>query len=145
MENSLILHWKVSPISWCRVSGDCVLRSWSTPAQLIRRHPKSYSSACQWFLKFSFFELWLKKTRTTFSFVVTHRWHMEVPRVGVQSELQLPAYTTAIATQDPSLVCDLHHSSRQRRILNSLSKARDWTRNHMVPTVPWWELQKYYF
>ena len=29
-------------------------------------------------------------------------WHMEVPRLGVESELQLPAYTTATATQDPS-------------------------------------------
>uniref|UniRef100_A0A8W4FFK4 Fibronectin type-II domain-containing protein n=2 Tax=Sus scrofa TaxID=9823 RepID=A0A8W4FFK4_PIG len=28
---------------------------------------------------------------------------MEVPRLGVQSELQLPAYTTATATGDPSL------------------------------------------
>ena len=27
--------------------------------------------------------------------------HMEVPRVGVESKLQLPAYTTATATQDP--------------------------------------------
>ena len=30
---------------------------------------------------------------------------MEVPRLGVKSELQLPAYTTATATQDPSLGC----------------------------------------
>ena len=52
---------------------------------------------------------------------------MEVPRLGVESELQLPAYTTAIATQDPSHLCDLHHSSQQRRILNPLSKTRDWT------------------
>ena len=50
---------------------------------------------------------------------------MEVPRLGVESELQLPAYTTA--TRDPSHVCDLHHSSRQRRILNPLNEARDWT------------------
>ena len=27
--------------------------------------------------------------------------HMEVPRLGVESELQLPAYTTAAATPDP--------------------------------------------
>ena len=27
---------------------------------------------------------------------------MEVPRLGVESELQPPAYTTAIAAQDPS-------------------------------------------
>ena len=37
---------------------------------------------------------------------------MEVPRLGVQSELQLPAYTTATATPGPSRVCDLHHSSQ---------------------------------
>ena len=59
---------------------------------------------------------------------------MEVPRLGVEWELQLPAYTTATATQDPSRVCSLHHSSRQRRILNPRSKARDRTCNFMVPS-----------
>ena len=49
---------------------------------------------------------------------------MEVPRLGVQSELQLPGYTTATATRDPSGLCDLHHSSWQRRILDPLSEAR---------------------
>ena len=29
--------------------------------------------------------------------------------------------------QDPSHVCDLHHSSRQCQMLNPLSEARDWT------------------
>ena len=53
---------------------------------------------------------------------------MEVPRLGVEWELQLLAYATAIATQDPSHVWDLHHSSWQRRILNPLSEARDQTR-----------------
>ena len=37
--------------------------------------------------------------------------HMEVPMVGVSSELQLLAYTRATATPDPSHVFDLHHSS----------------------------------
>ena len=32
----------------------------------------------------------------------------------------------AIATPDPSCVCNLHHSSRQRWILNPLSGARNW-------------------
>ena len=50
---------------------------------------------------------------------------MEVPRLGVESELELQAYTTARAMPDPSPVCNLHHSSRQRWILNALSKARD--------------------
>ena len=41
------------------------------------------------------------------------------------------SYTTATATQDPSRVCDLYHSLRQRQILNPLSKTRDRTRNLM--------------
>ena len=36
---------------------------------------------------------------------------MEVPRLGFQSELQLPAYTTATAMQDLGCVCDLYHST----------------------------------
>ena len=49
-----------------------------------------------------------------------------------QLELQVPA--TATATQDPSHVCDLHHSSRQHWILKPLSEARDQTCNVMVPS-----------
>ena len=54
---------------------------------------------------------------------------MEVPRLGVESELQLLAYATATATTtwDPSCICELHHSSGQRQILNPLSKARGQT------------------
>ena len=37
---------------------------------------------------------------------------MEVPRLGVQLELQLQAYATTTAMWDPSHVCDLHHSSQ---------------------------------
>ena len=38
---------------------------------------------------------------------------MEVPRLGVEVELQPPAYTTATVTPDPSHVFDLHHRSEQ--------------------------------
>ena len=38
-------------------------------------------------------------------FLGPHSQHMEVPRLGVESELQLPAYTTVTAMPDPSLVC----------------------------------------
>ena len=64
-----------------------------------------------------------------FCFLGPHLQHMEVPRLGVKLELQLPAYatTTATATPDPSLVCDLHQSSMQRWILNPLLEARDRT------------------
>ena len=57
---------------------------------------------------------------------------MEVPRLGVKSELQLLANATATATPDLSHVCDLHHSSQQRQILNLLSKVRDRTRSLTV-------------
>ena len=49
--------------------------------------------------------------------------HVEVPRIGVERKLQLPAYTAATAMPDPTCVCDLHHSSRQPRILNPLIRA----------------------
>ena len=35
-----------------------------------------------------------------FCFLGPHMWHMEVPRIGVELELQLPAYTTATAMRD---------------------------------------------
>ena len=69
-----------------------------------------------------------------FGFLGPYPGHMEVPRLGVQSELQPLAYTTAIATRDPSCVCDLHHNSWQHWILNPLSKARGRTHNLMVPS-----------
>ena len=45
-------------------------------------------------------------------FLWPHPWHMEVPMLGVEWELQLPAYATATATAtpDPSRICDLCHS-----------------------------------
>ena len=48
---------------------------------------------------------------------------MEVPRLGVKSEMQLPA--TATATRDLSHICDLYHSSQQHQIPNLLSEGRD--------------------
>ena len=43
-----------------------------------------------------------------FVFLGLHPWHMEVPWLGVESELQLPAHATATATPVLSHVCDLH-------------------------------------
>ena len=64
----------------------------------------------------------------SFVFLGPHLWHMEVPRLGVESELQSPPYATATTTQDPSHTCDLHCSSWQRWIRNPPSEARDRTR-----------------
>ena len=60
-------------------------------------------------------------------FLGLHPRHMEIPRLGVKWELQLPAYTMATATWDLSSLWDLHHSSPQLVILNPLIKARGGT------------------
>ena len=60
-------------------------------------------------------------------FLRAHPQHMEVLRLGVELELHLPAYATATATQDPSHICNLHHSSQWCWILNPLSEARHWS------------------
>ena len=61
-------------------------------------------------------------------------WHTEGPRLGVESELQLPADTTAAATRYPSRACDRHHSSPRRRIPHPQSKARHRTQVLMDPS-----------
>ena len=59
-------------------------------------------------------------------FLGPHPQHMEIPRVGVKSELQWLAYTTATTTQDPSRVCNLHHRSLTQ-----------WVRLGIEPTSSW--------
>ena len=58
-----------------------------------------------------------------FVFLGLYPRHMEVPRLEVESELQLWAYTTATATLDPSCTvsatCTTAHGNG---ILNALSK-----------------------
>ena len=83
--------------------------------------------------------LWNSCSIAYFSFVVClfcflglYLQHMEVPRLEVESEPQLPAYPTATAKWDPSHIFHLHHSSCQCQINNPLSRSRDWTRNLMV-------------
>ena len=85
-----------------------------------------------------------------FVFSGPHLWHMEVHRLGVELELYLQAYTTATATWELSHICNLHHSSWQRRILNPLSRARD--RTLILMDTSWvcyrcatWALQVMYF
>ena len=46
-------------------------------------------------------------------------WHIEIPRPGIEWEMQPQAYTTATAMPDLSCICEPH------QILNPLSEARD--------------------
>ena len=39
-------------------------------------------------------------------FLWSHLWHREVPRLGLESDLQLPVYATAIAMLDLSWICN---------------------------------------
>ena len=49
-----------------------------------------------------------------FLFLWSYLCHMEVPGLGVQSELWLPSYTIATEMPDPSCMWNLHYSLRQR-------------------------------
>ena len=69
------------------------------------------------------------------SFLGFYLQHMQVPGLGVESELQLWAYTTVKEMTDLSHTCNLYHSSLQPWILNLLRKARDQT---CIPTATSW-------
>ena len=86
--------------------------SWSMVPLITKiAHPSSeiFSFPITFFFFFSSLSLW------------PHLWHMEVPRLGVELELQLPPYTAAPATWDLSCICKLCHSFWQCQILNTLS------------------------
>ena len=53
----------------------------------VRKSVIKWGNKISWYLRVSFFFLF-------FCFPGLNLWHMEVPRPGVQSELQLPAYST---------------------------------------------------
>ena len=59
-----------------------------------------------------------------FVFLGPHPRQMEVPSLGFESQPPTYATATAIATPDPSCICDLCLSC-SNTVLNSLSEARD--------------------
>ena len=63
----------------------------------------SFMFNCYFYLYFVYLFTYL------FCFLGPHPWHKEVPKLGVKSEPQLPAYATAIAMQDLSRIFDLRH------------------------------------
>ena len=72
---------------------------------------------------------------------------MEVPRLGVKLELQLPTYVTATTRADLSHVCEVHHSLWQHWIPNPLRRpgiepASSWILVGFVSAAPQWELPK---
>ena len=64
-------------------------------------------------------------TSSFFFFLGLNLQHMEVPRLGVKSELQLLAYAATTATPELSCICEVQCSLWQGQILNPLSEARN--------------------
>ena len=107
------------------------------PQKKTHKHKMLHKTSGNFLIFFSFF----------FPLLGPNQRHMEVPRLGVKSQFQLPAYASATATPDLSLFCDLHCSSWQCGILNPLNGARyqtcilmDISRVHYcwaTPGTPW--------
>ena len=71
---------------------------------------------------------------------------MEVPRLGVKSELQPLAYDTATAMPDPSPICNLHHTHGNTGSLTHCVRPRtepasSWILVTFISVEPQWELR----
>ena len=71
---------------------------------------------------------------------------MEVPRLGTELELLLPAYSRATATRIPAVSATYTTDHGNAGNLTHLVEARDQTHNLMVPSgfvsaAPRWELR----
>ena len=96
---------------------------------LINLYTVKFPTKASFFSFLSFFHLFV------FCFVLSYflgpqMQHVQVPRLGIELKLHLPAYIIATATPDPSYVCDLHCSWRQCRIINPLKPG-------IKPTSSW--------
>ena len=70
-----------------------------------------------------------------FYFLELQVWPMEVPGIGIELDLQLLAYAAATAMRGPSRTCNLHQSSQQLWILNSLNETSSQT--HIPMDTSW--------
>jgi len=96
----------------------------SNDGRFFNRNHRVQREVAQYFYLF-------KKTFFFFFFSRLYPPHMEVPRLGVESELQLPAYTTATQHQigAASAACTTAHSNT-----GSLTH---WARSEIKPTSSW--------
>ena len=91
------------------------------------------STHCSLFFSFLFIYLF---------FLGPHPWHMEVCRLEVESELQLPAYTSATAMRDLSCLCILHCGSQQCQSLThwaspGVEPMYSWILIRFITAEPW--------
>ena len=75
----------------------------------------------------------MKQILSFFVFVfVLHVQHMEVPRLGIELELQPQAYTTATVTWDLSYASDLHHSLQMPN-----TSPTEWDQTRILMDTSW--------
>ena len=73
-------------------------------------------------------------------FLGLHPWHMEVPRLGVTSELQLLVYTTATAMWDPSRTYTTARSDAGSLIHGARPGVKPPSSRILVRLPPWFTL-----
>ena len=69
-------------------------------------------------------------------FLGLHPWHMQIPRLGVELELQMLAYTTATATPDPSLASRGNTGSMTHWTRPGIKLASSWILVGFISAVP---------
>ena len=84
-----------------------------------------------------------------FYFLRPHSWHVEVPRLGVELELQLPAYTQPQPQQHQIQIravfatyTTAHSNARSltRWVRPGIKPSSSWILVRFVSAEPWWEL-----
>ena len=118
--------------SWCVVSWMTPQKEWGLWLKV------TLQRLCPWFYTIYLVQhthVYTDTHKIHIYFLWPYLQHMEVSGLGVESELQLPAYTIATATSDPSHACNLCCSSWHCWILGPLSEARDWTHILMNTTL----------
>ena len=111
----LVIFYGLIPSIWKFSGWGLNLRLWSQILNPLYHSRNSGNLFLIFILVFIYF----------FAFLGPYPQHMEMPRLGVESELLLLPYARDTATPDLSHICNLHHSSWQRQVLNPLSGARD--------------------
>ena len=78
-------------------------------------------------------------------FLGPHLWHMEVPRLGVDMELQLPAYTTATAMPDSNTTTQSNARSLTHWARPGIEPTTSWLLVGFVYAAPQQEFQSFCF
>ena len=102
-----VIYWSLLFIFWIMTHWNYLFSIYSILFKYVSKECPYRPKTCHFiyllfcWAKFLFFIIYL--FIILFLLLEPHLWHMDVPRLGVESELQLLVYATATATQDPKL------------------------------------------